>query len=307
VKLLYNRPALLMTLTCLFWSGNFVIGRGIVGAVPPATLACLRWLLAFLLFLPFAWTHLRNDAAEIARHWRIVLFLGFMGAGCYNTLSYLGLLWTEALNGLVVNSSGPLFIAVTAWALFGDRVDAAELIGMGLGFTGVIVTVVKGDLASLASFEFNPGDLLIVLALLTWSIYTAFLRKRPKVNWWSLNLSFFIIAVFCNLPFALIEAELGLGIHASWRTAAAVAYIVIFPSIIGYIFYNRAVELIGPARAGLFLFLVPVSGALLAMLFLGERLHLYHALGFVLIVAGVLIGSRKPETARRPKEGPSTA
>ena len=289
----FDRPRLLLTLVSIFWAGNFVLGRGIVGEIPPVTLACLRWTLATLIFLPFAWPHLRQDAAVIRRSWRMLVFLGVIGAGCYNTLSYLGLVWTEALNGLVLNAAGPMFIALTAWGLFGDRLESAQLAGLAGGFFGVLIIVAKGDLASLAAFRFNFGDLLLIVGLITWSVYTAFLRKRPHISWQSFNISTYAVAGAANLPLALAEHRMGPSLTINAATLAAIAYVAIFPSLLAYIFYNRGVELLGPARTGLYMFLVPVFGSLLAVLFLGERLHLYHALGFAFIIGGVLIGSRR--------------
>jgi drug/metabolite transporter (DMT)-like permease len=289
----FDRPGLLLTLAAIFWAGNFVLGRAIVGAIPPVTLACLRWTLATLIFLPIAWPHLRRDTATIQKHWPMLLFLGATGAGSFNTLSYLGLVWTEALNGLVLNAAGPMFIALTAWGLFGDRLQPAQLMGLAAGLFGVLVIIAKGDLGSLAAFTFNPGDILLIIAIITWSIYTAFLRKRPHISWQSFNISTYAVAAVCNIPLAFIEHGLGHSMKANATTAAAIAYVAIFPSLLAYIFYNRGVELLGPARAGLYMFLVPVFGALLAMVFLGERLHLYHALGFAFIIGGVVIGSRR--------------
>ncbi len=289
----FDRPGLLLTLVTIFWAGNFVLGRAIVGMIPPVTLACLRWTLATLIFLPFAWPYLKRDAAIIRKSWPMLLFLGVIGAGCYNTLSYLGLVSTEALNGLVLSAAGPMFIALTAWGLFGDRLQPAQLAGLAAGFFGVLVIIAKGDLSSLAGFRFNPGDLLLIAGMITWSIYTAFLRKRPHMSWQSFNISTYTVAAVANVPLALIERGLGHSMTANAATAAAIAYVAIFPSLLAYIFYNRGVELLGPARAGLYMFLIPVFGALLAVLFLGERLHLYHALGFAFIIAGVVIGSRR--------------
>ncbi len=293
LKSFYDRPKLLLTLVALFWAGNFVLGRAMVGQIPPVTLACLRWALATVIFLPFAWPHLRRDAPVIRKNWPMLLFLGVIGAGCYNTLSYLGLVWTGALNGVVLSAAGPMFIALTAWGLFGDRLESEQLAGLAAGFFGVLIIIAKGDLAALAAFRFNPGDLLLIVGMATWAIYTAFLRKRPRISWQSFNISTYAVAALPNVPLALIEHGLGHGMKASAGTAAAIAYVAIFPSLLAYIFYNRGVELIGPTRTGLYLFLVPVFGALLAMVFLGERLHLYHALGFAFIIGGVVIGSRR--------------
>ncbi len=298
---LLNRPRLLLTLTAAFWAGNFVLGRAIVGTVPPITLACLRWVFATLVFLPFAWPHLKRDANKIAAHRGMLLFLGLVGPAFYNTLSYLGLVSTAALNGLVLNAAGPMFIMLTAWSVFGDRPRAAQLIGMAAGFGGVLVIIAKGDLASIATFRFNPGDVLLIAGMICWSIYTAFLRKRPAMSWQSYNLVTYAIAAVANVPLALAEHSLGYTLHPSWSALAAIGYVAIFPSLIAYIFYNRAVELLGAAPAGLYLFLVPVFGAMLAMVLLGEKLYLFHAVGFVMIIGGVLIGSARPVAIRLPR------
>ncbi len=295
---IFNRPRLLLTVTSLFWAGNVVVGRAIVGVIPPVTLACLRWMLASLFLLPFAWLHLKGDAEKIAGSWRTLLFLGFVGPALYNSLSYLGLVFTSALNGLVLNAAAPMAIALVAWSLFGDRPNPAQFAGMFTGFAGVLVVITKGDLTSLAAFSFNRGDLMLLTGMLAWSIYTAVLRKRPAIQWQSYNFITYAIAALVNIPLAVTEHALGHTMSVNWTTAAAVGYVAIFPSLLAYIFYNRGVELLGPAQAGLYLFLIPIFGALLAMIFLGEQLHLFHALGFALIIAGVLMGSQKEIMAR---------
>ncbi len=292
MKWLYRQPELLLTLTSFFWAGNFVIGRAVAGVIPPAVLSSLRWGVASLLLLPFALRYLRKDGQVLRRHWRMLVFLGVIGPGCFNTLSYLGLTYTEALNGLILNAAGPIGIALAAWAIFGDRIAANQFIGMVVGFLGVLFIIAKGDFAALAHFRLNSGDLLIIFAMSAWSVYTAFLRKRPPVNWQSFNVTTYAVAALSNVPFALADPNANYDWVTNWSAVAAVAYVAIFPSLLAYIFYNRGVELLGSARAGVYLFLIPVFGALLATLFLGEKLALFHALGFALIVAGVVLGGR---------------
>ena len=289
----FDRPGLLLTLVTIFWAGNFVLGRAIVGVIPPVTLACLRWTLATLIFLPFAWPHLKRDAAVIRKSWRMLLFLGVIGAGCYNTLSYLGLVSTEALNGLVLSAAGPMFIALTAWGLFGDRLAASTARGAcrrlfrrpyhhreGRSFLARGLQV---------QFRRPPPDRR--------DDHVEHLHRvsqeAPAHELAKLQHQHLRCAAVANVPLALIEHGLGHSMKANAATAAAIAYVAIFPSLLAYIFYNRGVELLGPARTGLYMFLVPVFGALLAVLFLGERLHLYHALGFAFIIGGVVIGSRR--------------
>jgi drug/metabolite transporter (DMT)-like permease len=231
----------------------------------------------------------------------MLLFLGFTGPALYNTLSYLGLVSTSALNGLVLGASGPMFITLAAWSIFGDRPSQAQLFGMAAAFFGVLLIIAKGDLLYLANFRLNPGDLLLLAGMICWSVYTAFLRKRPSISWQSFNFVTYAIAAAVNIPLAFAEHQLGNIMTANWATAAAIFYVAIFPSLLAYIFYNRSVELLGPAAAGLYLFLIPIFGAILAMLLLGEKLYLYHAFGFILIIGGVLLGSRKSALVRHPE------
>ena len=294
------RPAGAASDACRDSSGpaiSCLAGR-LSGLIPPVTLACLRWTLATLIFLPFAWPYLRRDAAAIGETGACSCFWGSSGAGSYNTLSYLGLVSTEAVNAFVLGAAGPMFIASqrgafseTGWSR-GSFLALARLLG-------VLLIIAKGDLASLAGFRFNAGDILIIAAMITWSIYTVFLRKRPHVSWQSFNISTYAVAAAGNFTLALIERSLGHNITVNAATVAAIAYVAIFPSLLAYIFYNRGVELLGPSRTGLYMFLVPVFGALLAMVFLGERLHFFHAIGFAFIIGGVVIGSRRRNSQRR--------
>ncbi len=246
MKPLMDRPRLLLIVTALSWAGNVIAGRAVIGIVPPLTLACLRWALATFLLLPLAWPYLRKEWPEIVKNRGLLLFLGVLGPAFYNSFYYFGLLSTEALNGLVLNAAGPMAIALAAWSLFGDRPDAAQLAGMATGFAGVLVIVARGNLLSLSALRFNPGDLLLLAAIASWGVYTAFLRKRPAISWQSYNLVTYAIAAAVNIPLAAAEPMLGYDFILSWGALAAIGFVAIFPSIVGYVFYNRAVELLGP-------------------------------------------------------------
>lgn len=228
----------------------------------------------------------------IAANWRLLLFLGITGPAFFNTVSYLGLVSTEAINGLVLNAAGPMFIGLAAWSIFGERLEVSQFIGMITGFVGVILIIAKGDLSSLQALRFNPGDLLFIAGTIAWAVYTAFLRKRPAISWQSYNLVTYAVAAAANAPFVFVEYQLGHVMTVNSVTITSVVFLAIFPSLLAYIFYNRAVEQLGPAAAGLYLFLIPIFGALLAMLSLGERPQPFHLIGFALIIAGVVIGSR---------------
>lgn len=296
---LYNNAGLLLSVTSLFWAGNVIVGRAVAGMIPPITLSCLRWTLATFIFLPFAWSFLRRDWALVRKSWLSIMLFGIIGPGCYNTLSYMGLAWTEALNGLILNAAGPIFIALVSWGIFGDRLRAVQVAGLAMGFFGVLAVIAKGDLRLLTGLTFGLGDIVLIIGMIMWSIYTACLRLRPDVSWQSFSATTYGVAAIGNLPLAAIELTHGGTMSANSGTIAAVSYTAIFPSLIAYMCYNRGVAILGATRAGLYLFLVPVFGALFAMIILGEQLHLYHASGFILIIAGVLLGtgSRDSETA----------
>lgn len=289
---LYNRPALLLSLTALFWAGNFVVGRAVALSIPPATLACLRWMLAFLILLPFAWSYLRREMPVAMRHWKMIVLLGLLGPASFNTLAYAGLAHTDALNGLVVNAAGPMFIAAAAFLIFGDRLTVYQFAGLILGLMGVLLVLTHGEPHQLAELRLNIGDLFLLGAISVWGIYTAFLRERPALSWQSFCALTFGVGGLANIPLAAMEHAAGRSFVFDAPNLAAVGYVAIFPSLIAYIFYNRGVELIGAARAGMYLFLIPAFGAILAMVFLGEELRLFHLVAVMLIIGGVRIGTQ---------------
>jgi len=290
---LYSNAYLLLSLTALFWAGNFVLGRGVHEHVPPIALAWTRWCLATLIILPFAIPHLKRDWPVIRTSMPLLLFFGIVGVGAFNTLSYTGLNYTTALNGLVLQSSGPILIILASFFIFGDRISPRQAIGITLSLTGVLVMVARGNPDVLAGFELNRGDLLLIAALLLWGLYTAYLRKRPAIHWLSFTATTFFIGAIVNTPFFVWEHLSVRQLQLDTQTIAAIAYVSIFPSVLAYICFNRGVELIGANRAGVCLHLVPLFGAVLAITLLGEAPRIYHFLGIALILAGVSLAARK--------------
>jgi len=291
---LYGNAYILLSFTALFWAGNFVLGRGVHEHVPPLALAWTRWTFAALIIFPFALSHMRRDWPVIRRNLPILVFFGTVGVGAFNTLSYTGLNYTTALNALVLQSSGPILIVLASVLIFRDRITYRQMLGICLSLTGVLLMVARGDLSVLAELELNRGDLMLVLALALWGLYTSFLRKRPNIHWLSFIGTTFAIGSLANLPFFLFEHLFVRQLHFDAETAAAIAYVSIFPSILAYICFNRGVELIGSTRAGVCLHLVPPFGAVLAITLLGEELRLYHVAGIALILAGVSLTARQP-------------
>lgn len=292
-----GRPYLLLSLTSLFWAGNVVLGRFVAGHIPPVALTWFRWGIACLIVLPFAWPHLKRDWPTVRRHIPVLTALALTGSALYHAGTYAGLQYTVAINALLLQSAGPLMVAVWTWALFGDRLTAAQAIGIATSLAGVLVIITGGAPAVLLEIAFNRGDLMVLGALVLYTLYTALLRKRPPMH----PLSFLAVTMgwgtILLTPLLLIEMASGRTIVFDRTTLLALCYVCVFPSLLGYLFLNRGIELIGANRAAPFLHLLPVFGSLLAIALLGEKFQLFHAVGYALVLSGVVAAARGP--ARR--------
>jgi drug/metabolite transporter (DMT)-like permease len=287
----WNSAWPLLLLANLFWAGNIVLGRGVAGVVPPIALAYWRWTGAFAVAVSFAWPHLRRDAPVLLRHWRMMLFLSATGIATYNTMSYIGLATTSALNVLLLQSAGPLIIIVWVFVLFGERPTPRQSAGVLLSLCGVATIAAHGSLDALLHISFDKGDLWVVAAMVTYGVYAAMFRARPVTHPLSFLVATMGIGSCMILPFHLWEIAQGGRIQWGPLACLAVTYTAVFPSFIAYLFFNRGIELVGAARAGQSWHLMPVFGSILAMLFLGESLYLYHAIGIVMIAAGIALAS----------------
>jgi len=290
---LNNQPYLLLSLSSLFWAGNIVLARHVGAHVPPLMMTTIRWFGVFLILLPFAWPHLKRDWKAVRAHLPLMLFLSLIGFAFNNAISYWAMQYTEALNALLIQSAGPLFVALWSLVLFGVRLTTAQLAGIAISLLGVLTIILRGDLAALASITFNKGDIMFASSLVAFGLYSAVIPRRPKIH----QLSFLSFTTCCGaimlLPAAMWEFSAGSVLRPDALTLATFAYILIFPSTLAYLFFNRGVALIGPNRAAPFFHLVPVFGSAMAILLLGERLQLFHLIGYALVLAGVVIASRQ--------------
>lgn len=290
---LMQRPYLLLSLCSLFWAGNIVLGRFVSSSFPPMALSFVRWGLACLITWPFAWQGLRADWPVIRRNLPLLAFLSLTGLAGYNALAYLGLQSTQALNALLIQSSGPLFVALWSLILLGVRITWPQAAGIAISLTGVLTILSRGDPFALTSIHLNIGDLFFTLALIIFGLYSVLSTKRPKID---------PVAFFCFLsgfsallliPAVAAEIASGKTPAVTLNNALAMVYVAIFPSTLAYLFFNRGVELIGANRAAPFFHLMPVFGSILAIIFLGERPQLFHGVGYILVLAGVFIAARR--------------
>jgi drug/metabolite transporter (DMT)-like permease len=242
--------------------------------------------------LPFAWRHIKADWPIIRGHWRIIFALAAIGVASFNTLVYLGLQTTTALNAVLLQSAIPICIFVFAYIIFRDTIRPIQAVGILLSLAGIMAIVARGDVAAIHGLAFNQGDLLVFAAVVLWAIYSVLLRKRPALHPLSFLTLTIIISVVLLAPLYAWEHLSGRVMHFDHTTVLAVGYVAIFPSVLAYLFYNRGVDLIGAGRAGTFIHLMPLFGSIMAILFLGESFHMYHAVGIALILGGLMLAAR---------------
>ena len=286
-------PRFLLVLTALFWGGHWVVARAVYTEATPFALSFWRWLTAAAVLAPFAWKPFVADAAKLRAQWKWIALLSLSGTGLYNGIGYVGIQYTTATNALLIQSVTPALIPVLAFVLLRERIGPAAIAGVAISCAGVLVIACKLDLDALLGLELNRGDLWLLVNVSMWALYTVWLRWKPQgLHPFTFLFAIMVAGVVQLLPFYAFEIATGGGVRLSARAVLGILYLGIFPATINYLMWNKAVAEIGAARAGPYLYLVPVFGTAMAYLFLGERLHLYHLVGVALIFAGIWLASK---------------
>ncbi len=294
-RLLDPSPYLLLSLSALFWAGNWVVGRAMRNDMGPVAMGFWRWTLALAILLPFVAAELLRRLPVLRANWRGLMLLGALGAVAFNTMVYTGLQFTAATNGVLFNSVTPVLIILMSGLFLRENLSRLQAVGVACSLAGVAAIVARGEPALLARLQFNTGDLWLMAAMVLWAGYTVLVpRLRPP----ALSAPAFLAAMLALslpllLPVYLWEWSVRGGFAISVASVSALAYYATLPSIVAYLFWNRAVAQVGPNRAGLFVHLMPVFGALLSVVFLGERLHGYHFAGAALIFGGIYLTTRR--------------
>lgn len=288
-----DRPYLLLTLAVLFWAGNFILGRAFHSEIPPVALAFWRWVGAALLITWPALPHLRRDHESLRHSWPAILLLALLGIAAFNTLAYSGLQYTEAINAFLLQSLMPVLIVLLSFLVFRERVTRMQSLGILVSLSGAVLIIARGDLGVLLSLSVNRGDLLVFSAIACYAGYTVLLRKRPHVHPLSFICTIFWVGSIILIPVYLWEALTVASLVLTPANLMVIGYVMVFPSIVSYLCYNRGVEVVGANRAGLFIHLMPVFGSTMAVLFLGESFSWYHAAGIMFIGAGIFLATRK--------------
>ncbi len=284
-----NQPYLMLTLTPMIWGGNAIAGKMAVGHISPALLVCLRWFFALLIILPFALPHLKRELPHLRPHLPYLFALGAIGFAFFNNIMYLALNYTSAINVGIEQAAMPLVVFLLNFALFRIRSTWLQIAGFVLTLLGVATTITNGNPFDIFNQTMNYGDLIMLVAVFAYGGYSVALKNKPEIHWMNfiaiLGFSAFITSIF----FALYEWNSGNIVLPDWQAMGIVAYIALFPSIIAQLLWMRGLELIGSNRGGVFINLVPIFGALFAILLLGEKFQLFHAVSMVLVIGGVAL------------------
>jgi drug/metabolite transporter (DMT)-like permease len=298
------RAVLYLSLAALFWSGNFVVARGVSGRVPPLGLAFWRWLVALVILGFVARRSLAAQWRVILRAWPIVVPLGILGVGNFNMLVYVGLQDTTATNALLLQSACPAFIVAISSLVGAGHPTVRQLAGIATSLVGVAVILARGTPGNLSALAFSPGDLWVLAAVLSWALYTLLLARRPAgVDPLALLAVLVLVGVLWVAPWYALEIARGRRLSLDATTVATIGYVAAFASVAAYALWNAGVARVGASRAGVFLHLMPAFGSVLAIVFLGERFKGFHGVGIALILLGVwLAGVAAPRKVEAPVE-----
>lgn len=283
---------LLVAVAPLCWAGNIVLAKGVVSMIPPVALAFWRWTVAFLVLLPLAWPIVKKDWFNALAGWKIMLLLSLFGITGFNTLLYMAMHTTTAINGALIQTTMPAVIIVISMVLYGERVAWVQAAGVMLCVVGAGVVVLKGSWQALIDMALVRGDLLMIVAVVLYALYSALLVRRPAIHPLSVLVYTFGLGALGLLPLYIWEMAAVGTFPLTPGVAGSIAYVALFPSIVAYFCWNRGVAVIGANRTGLFINLIPVFAAILAIVFLGETLHAFHVVGMVLIMGGFVLFNR---------------
>ncbi len=281
-------PYLLLVLTTLFWSGNFVISRGMHTEIPPFALSFWRWLVALLIFSFFGFPKLWQHRSVVVQNLRFITVQGILGVALFNSLVYMAVQSTTAINAVLVNSCIPVLIAVCSWVMYREILTIRQSLGVCISLCGVALIILHGKLSSLLSLEFNKGDLFVLIAAFVWALYSANLKRYPDgLHPFAYLSGIMVIGLLGIFPFYVGEIYSGEILEFTRNSVITIIYVALFASVLAFIFWNRAVRIIGANKAGPFIHLMPVFSTLLAIIFLGEQVHWFHLAGIFLIFTGI--------------------
>jgi drug/metabolite transporter (DMT)-like permease len=296
-------PYVLLTLCFLFWSGNSVFARGAADVMPPMNLAFLRWGVGIIVLFPFAARALWRERAIYRRHWKIFFLVALSGVTGFNSLIYHAVQHTTAIHASLITAAVPAASVIASWLAYRETISWRTALAMMVAFVGVVVVISNGEVAVFTSLAFNTGDLIAVLAVISWTIYSVGLRAMPReTNPLGLLLGVMIVGWIFLTPIYVYDLATGTRAALTIGNVAGVLYLGVFASVVAFAFFNFGVARLGANRANVFNYLAPIFSGVLAVAFLGETLEWFHGLSIALIFGGIYLAQRargsEPQAAK---------
>ena len=279
----------------LFWAGNFIVGKtASINEIPPVSLNFYRWVLAWLILLPFTYKELIKKKNYILNNIGLFIILGITAVTIFNSALFYSLKFTQVISGVLMISTVPVMIIFISSLLKIERTNIFQIIGVILSLTGVLFIVTKADFELLKNLDFNRGDIFMIIAMLSWATYSALLKKQKyELSQISLLQAVIGFGVIFLIPLYLIDLNMGNLIKLEKPFFLTLTYVVLFPGLASFFFWIKGVSLIGANRAGVFLHLMPILGAVMAMIIFDEKILFYHFLGAIFIIAGITLSNKK--------------
>jgi len=286
---------ILLILASLFWAGNFVIGKfASIYEIPAFSLNFYRWLFVWIILFPFTYKEIYKNKKYIIENFRLFLVLGVTGITIFNSVVYYSLYFTQVISGILMISTIPVMIILISSVLKIEKTNNFQIIGVILSLVGVFCIITKADLELIKNLDFNKGDLSMTIAMFSWATYSALLKKKKyKLSQISLLQVIISFGFIFLIPIYFIENKIGNPLNFSLPFFSILTYAVLFPAIASYLFWIKGISIIGTNRAGVFLHLMPIFGAILAMIIFKEKFMFYHILGAIFIIIGITLSNKK--------------
>ena len=284
-----------LILTTLFWSGNFIVGKAAsFFEIPPFTLNFYRWTFAWLILAPFTLKEILEKKDYIFQNVKLIIILGITSITIFNSIVYYSLNFTQVISGVLMISTIPVMIIVFCWLFKIEKTNIFQVLGVVFSLFGVIIIITKADLFILLNLNFNKGDLWMVVAMFSWAMYSALLRKKKlEISQLSLLQTIISAGLVFLLPAYLLELSLGYKASLNLPFVLTLSYVVLFPGLASFILWIKGISIIGSNRAGIFLHLMPIFSTILAILIFDEQFMIYHLIGALLIIKGIILSSKK--------------
>ena len=285
----------LLVLATLFWSGNFIVGKfATLFQIPPLTLNAYRWISVWLILMPFTYKEIYNHIPSIKKNWLVISFMGVMTISTFNSVVYFALNYTQVINAVLVLAAIPAATIVFSSLMNIEKTNIFQILGLFLSIIGIGSIISYGDVQKIISLSFNKGDLWMLVCVFTWALYSTLLKKNKfEFSQFSLIQLMVSAGILFLIPQLFYEKSIGLELNYNKAFFLILFYVVVFPAIAAYYCWQKGIEIIGPNRASMFIQLMPLFSAVMAIIIFNEKFELYHFIGAAFIVLGIYLSNKK--------------